>query len=161
MNSKAYALETFLAVQRVFERRGFSWMTIAETPAENKYGQVDCRSVILLEGKRVGNFHLRYSRVTRSKRLANGSSVNTHHPVKNTLWLEVLGYEADELTQVDVIHRSSSFWRGVPGIPAKPMLDSTGNPMRGRPKVRRWATYAAKALLVHHVNKQAEYVHEQ
>jgi hypothetical protein len=158
---KAYALETFLAVQRVFERRGFSWMTVAETPAENEPGRVHCRSVILLDGKRVGFFNLKYSRWTKVKRGANGKKTNMHLPVKNSLWLEVIGFEADGTTQTDVVHRSSSFYRGVPGVPVKPLLDVHGNRAMGRPKVRRWATYAAKTLLVHHTNHQAEFIHDQ
>ncbi len=158
---KAYCEEIFGVVHRAFQRRGFEWSIQPNTPADNEGGRVQSKAIILLGDRRVGFFVLGYRRHSRKKRMANGTERNTHHPVHHSLHLEVTGHEPGDDGGIEISGKSSSFLRGMPGVPGKYMTHSNGDIRGGRPKVRRWATYAAKALLVHHVNKQAEFIHDQ
>ena len=148
---KAYCLEVFQAVQNAFQRRGFVWEAIPNSPAQNEPSTIRCQACILLQGRRVGVFDLQYTRRGRGKRLDNGTVVNTYHPVRNSLWLEVSYFESGAK---DVVAQKNHNFR-LRG------LDANGNCLGGRPKVKKWAAHAAKALAVHNVNRQAEYIHDQ
>jgi len=63
-----------------------------------------------------------------------------------------------------IARKASAFWRGVNRIPATPMLDSEGRFVGGRPKIRKWAAWAAKQFaekyLPEHINDHAQHIHD-
>jgi hypothetical protein len=157
INTKAYCQEVTASVRRVFERRGFSF---AEHVITDKTDAATIRAVVLLEGRQMGLFSLRYKKHVRRRRQEDGSLRTTHHPVRHSLYLEVSWFPESGDNPEDVAHKSSSFLRGTPGQPGLPLLNNQGRLCGGRPKIRKWAAYAAKALAVYHATKQAEYVHD-
>lgn len=154
MNYDEYCQEVFHSIRRAFFRRGFTW--ISDLSSIGIPCQVRYQAELYLQDKKVGSFKLSFRRYSRKKRKADGSQVGTHHPVRNSLNLQVFDLEGNEIAK-----KSSGFLRDIPGIPVRPMFHPNGDRAGGRPKVRRWATYASQALMVTYVNKQAEFIHEQ
>ena len=148
MKLTVYCDDVLACVFRQFEKRGFTFkqtMPVGYSVGIAN-GQAAGSSEILFNGKLVGSLDIRFRRSTRRiKRY--GIVVNSHHPITQELLLDVKSV--------------ASRWERVNfGIPST-IAFFHSRLLHGRPKVRRWAVYAAKELLVHTVNREAKFIHDQ
>ncbi len=159
LDGKAYCEEVWRAVARPFTRRGYS-CSRGQLTLDNP-NQIVLSASISRESRLVGRFRIHYRCVHRRKQTKDGPR-ETHHPLKYHLYLELRGeMVAETESEVKVVaNKTSCFERGVPGCPAQPMFDDKGHRKRGRPKVRKWAAWAAKRLAVYETEVNVEAVHE-
>ena len=191
MDIPAYIKECFDPIKKQFAKRGFT-INDAEPVFQPLYlrsvayqlGEYRLKSDILIQGLLVGRVRIEFQRSCRV-RLTHKSVPNKHSqttnggsPTKNRLFIGILGFEKVQKSQyftiaqnqtgqreVPIVTMTSSMVRGIPGLPVQALRDSSGNIMRGRPKVKRFAAFAVKQFqekhLAHQTSEACEFIHDQ
>jgi hypothetical protein len=173
MDCLAYVKECLGPIRKQFLKRGYT--VVDAEPVFKKGGglpQLDSnlrivvQADILLQDHTVGLVRINFHRWTRARQIGSGDMDSGHitnggNPIKQKLEIEISGWErfdtfefglennGSRLKETRIALKSSSFFRGTsnPHIIGTPLFDLSGRIMKGKPKIRKFAAFAAKKFV--------------